>query len=106
MTDNTTPRPWGLTPSFEGRQFLANREHGYVPLQAPALGEPEHATAIANAALIVRAVNAHDDLVATLTSIQHGLDRALTRGLRTQEAAIHVRLCESAARTALAKARA
>ena len=77
MSDETTPRPWrvemygddvdGIYGSGDGNRRIVETDAGYYPPRLP------------DAALIVRAVNAHDALVDALT---HLLDfvRAHPRG--------------------------
>lgn len=78
----STPRPWRLDEDFDEHIIGANNE-GVADccVVLPKIG-PRHAENEANAALIVRAVNAHDDLVAALNDApilskyhgQHGFD--------------------------------
>lgn len=82
--DKATPRPWRLTPSIDGRNvYLVSTHGGLVPVAQPyradAFDAEEEASCIdgkerceaarANAALIVRAVNAHEALVSALRTM-------------------------------------
>jgi len=61
MTDETTPRPWrvGLHPCDDWTIYSPNGEKVAFNVNG----------SISDAALIVRAVNAHDDLVEALTTL-------------------------------------
>ena len=63
-TDKTTPRPWGYGYHRGLDEHLVG-----VTLENVAIIEDRHENAAENAALIVRAVNAHDDLVAALRDL-------------------------------------
>lgn len=97
MTDHATPRPWvldgfviadpnGDTPT--GRWGIASAEPRTNPVEKQA-----------NAALIVRAVNCHDELVAALEALLHEVDRC------DDAATWRLADVEANARAALARAR-
>lgn len=115
MTDNTTPRPWELSefdlddataigvrnPAVglnEDNYMAIIADCGVVVGRDPGFIQAERR---ANAALIVRAVNAHDDLVAALESAFFALGRAGANANRQHDG----REAWEQARAALAKAR-
>jgi hypothetical protein len=68
-TDKTTPRPWGYGYHRGLDEHLVG-----VTLENVAIIEDRHENAAENAALIVKAVNAHDELVEALRDIVSFLD--------------------------------
>ena len=67
-TDKTTPRPWGYGYHRGLDEHLVG-----VTLENVAIIEDRHENAAENAALIVRAVNAHDTLVEALRVCEQDL---------------------------------
>lgn len=78
-TAKHTPLPWEHGRNLAGTGTVSIRQHtgdavGYTTCERHGYGDKQDdAEALANAALIVRAVNAHDDLVGVLMGI---LERA------------------------------
>lgn len=73
MKDLTTPRPWQARQEYANRWRIESPREGFVPVSVAQVqttvlevGVGEDWQTGANAGLIVRAVNAHDDLVAAL----------------------------------------
>ena len=84
-----TPRPW----RFEDGFILAEEEAlRIVGVQIPTVVGPARLEAVANAALIVRAVNSHDALVKALQGAQriiNGFAAYEDRVGHTEDAAYH-----------------
>ena len=85
---STTPRPWkldtapyrdwGFVGGFNGRVVGADGSYVYAgPSSFHSLGGETKEQANSNAALIVRAVNSHDKLVAALAQAEETLQIAL-----------------------------
>lgn len=75
-----TPTPWrvGQGGRIEGTQGdFSQGDFSFIPLASPWQEEAwdGHPQAVANAALIVRAVNSHDELVALLKRCERILNR-------------------------------
>lgn len=86
MTDASTPRPWHV---YDDRQFTVYPGIGAAKDSVVIFGLKNEQCGVrgdtlearkANAALIVRAVNAHDDLVAALRRISDIAQTILMRG--------------------------
>ena len=93
MTDNTTPRPWRHeTDGIASLDWIEGANGSLVAMQV----------APNNAALIVRAVNAHDDLVRALDAIMASLHEERDTKLASLSRDDMIAL----ARAALAKAKA
>jgi hypothetical protein len=111
--DRTTPRPWyvGMRPEYDGEYITADRivggptghdeydrENGVWALEGDepcVVAQPDDQ---ANAELIVRAVNNHDELVAALRSLCDWCEATDTDG------SVYVSEAITKARAAIAKA--
>ena len=81
-----TPLPWRVTGGLSGDAMIASDRDGYVPLRTPFREDafrdgPDRSshsneTLMANAALIVRAVNGHDELVSALRKAEEWIKGA------------------------------
>lgn len=75
MIDNTSPRPWYDEDDGDRIRVKSDsREIGSLP--GLLMGGATDSESVANAALIVRAVNAHEGFIATLRIIATGIDDA------------------------------
>ena len=88
MSDMSTPRPWNMLDN-DRRVITSGKDEDGDPsivaylaggqrIASFARSEPSRRTAEANAALIVLAVNAHDDLLAALTEMEQYVVDILT----------------------------
>ena len=86
--DSLQPIVWSPVGEYECREIIAETRDTNIP----------NGTATANAAFIVRACNAHDDLVAALRKAEFTLQTLTSRTARERDA------CVVEIRAALAKA--